>query len=56
MDSIKGAIVLCQRFANGSSPPAPDAGSVPDDALPIVHWIAAGLAAEASVPADAADG
>jgi hypothetical protein len=46
MDSIKGAIELCQRFENTAA--APERGVAPPaaDALPIFHWIAAGQARE----------
>jgi hypothetical protein len=55
MDSIKGAIVLRERF--GDPPAGPEAGrpaAVPADAPPIFHWVAAGAAPELGRLADEA--
>jgi hypothetical protein len=55
MDSIKGAIVLRQRFE--SATPLPERSVAPPaaDALPIFHWIAAGQAPELAAPAESED-
>ena len=55
MDSIKGAIVLRQRFENASSVSERSVTPPAADALPIFHWIAAGQAPELAAPVEAED-
>lgn len=52
VDSIKGAIMLRQRFENRVSPTPAERVAASEDAPPIVHWIAAGQMPEVSGAVD----